>query len=114
MWCRFPDDVRPRGFRHFLKKIAQVQGPFDAKKAALECNVTLGTSRKYIKILCDNGLVKVVSKCPPTYIASYTPLNVIPEGLEEEALLGLRRLLEPWLNIATEAIKAYLDLESSY
>jgi hypothetical protein len=91
-----------------------MEGTFNVKEAAKKGNVSLDTSKKYLKILRDNGLVKVVSECPPIYIVSHTPLDVIPEGLEEEALLGWRRFLEPWLNIVTEEIKAYLDFESSY
>ena len=110
--CRFPDNVRPRVFRRFLEKITKVQGLFDVKRAALECNVTLETARKYLKILCDNGCVKIVSESPLVYIVAYTPFSLVWEGLEEEVVLGLKESLKPLFKPVVKAVEAYLDGEN--
>lgn len=110
MWCRLPDGVRPRVFRRFLTKVANLQGSFSAEKAASYCNVSSGVAKKYLRILDKNGLVKVVSRSPLTYIFSGSPLCVVLSGLEEEVIVSLRLFLEPLLRVVAEAINDCIGL----
>jgi len=107
VWCRFPDDVRPRSFRRFLLKIAELEGLFDAEKVASCCNVTLETTKKYLRILRENGLVKVVNESPLIYIFTNSPLDVISRGLEDEVLFGLRLSLEPLIHVIADALNNF-------
>jgi hypothetical protein len=93
-----------------LIRVAELQGTFNAEKAASYCKVTSKAAKKYLRILDKNGLVKVVSRSPLTYIFSGSPLYLVLSGLEEEVMVGLRLLLEPLLRVVTKAIDYCIGL----
>jgi len=57
VWLHIPDDVWPKKFKNFVKKIFAFNKPFSIRSAARVTGTTRETAAKYICIMEKNGLL---------------------------------------------------------